>query len=186
MKRRFCLIFILVSVLMTSFAVDSEKNYEVKFDTRQYAPFYLDFGFRKSGSEAIENGEVDFSSMTLGEDQASAVLQLEAYWNIISDKKIELSLEIGALVNGEGESRKELDWTLEWTEGSGRIVLDSSVDDKKTAVIHTHQGQQYDYDQDSVALRGYVNVEYGSDDFKNMALDTYRGTLTLKVTSYGG
>lgn len=185
MKRRFCLIFILGIVSMALLEAEP-KNYEVEFNTRQYAPFYLDFGFRKSPSEAIENGEVSFSAMELGDTQASSELQLEAYWNIISDKEIELSLEIGALENGEGESRKELEWTLEWTEGSGRTVLDSSADDKKIAVIHTHQGQQYDYDQDSVALRGHVNVEYGSDDFKNMALDTYRGTLTLKVTSYGG
>ena len=185
MKRRFCLIFILGIVSMVLLEAEP-KNYEVEFNTRQYAPFYLDFGFRKSPSEAIQNGEVSFSAMELGDMQASSELQLETYWNIISDKDIELSLEIGALVNGEGESRKELDWTLDWTEGTEKKVLSSAEDGQREAVIHNHQGQQYEYDQNSVSLRGHVNVGYDSDAFKNMALDTYRGTLTLKVTSYGG
>lgn len=178
MKRLFCLVLIFSVVAVALFAAET-KEFPVTFDTRKYTPFYVEFGFRKDASQIISNGEVAFSSMTLEEGQASAELQLEVYWSIISSESFDLSLEIGSLANGEGEARKELPWTLNF----GDKVLSS--DGNANGVIHNHQGQQFTLDTDSVPLRGYVNVGYGSEEFKSMALDKYRGTLTLKVTAVG-
>lgn len=181
--RRFVYIAIILLVVCMPLSSVEGKPFDVVFDTQPYNPFFAEFGFRISENQAIEKGEVAFSSPTLGNDAVSAQLQLEAYWSITSEDDIELSLVMnGPLGYGEGDSRKTIDWTVEF---AGDKSLSSAEPENLQETIHCHDGVAYVNDSGRVALRGKVTIPYSSDEFEAMALAEYRGTLTMKVTSVG-
>lgn len=185
MKRRFCFAIILVIVSMSLISAE-ERAFDVVFDTRTFNPFYVEFGFRISENQDVSDGSVAFSSMKLEDAAASSQLQLQAYWSITSAEGFDLSLEMdGPLVNEGVDSTRTLDWKLEWKgDGNEPKVLDSTTRNL-SEVLHTHVGREYVNDSGVADLRGEVRIPYSSKEFKDMALDEYRGTLTLKVTSIG-
>ena len=178
MKKVSLLIFLLfvVSGLYSKTLVTRESN--IYFDTRGYADYFVSFGFGKSNAEPIKETTIEFSKPAITKDStiAPAGIQFDAFWNITSESKIELSIEMeGPLKNGDNK----IDWELEVT-GDGKDFSIKS-NEEKSHVLHTHEATTsaiQTNDSGSVDLRAYTSFDY-----KTVPFLRYTAVLKLKVTA---